>query len=185
MAKEYFLPDESKINQVYALMTEQKLRCTDVPKEGKPRLPDELVRITLKRPILFNPKGYGSLYLGAHWHEQEPWGIWSQPDGAMLRFTNVPTKTRAIAFDLKIIISPSHPEQALQVRVNGGPIQAFTLKDANSNTIVVPINPSAMNDSRLLEIQFTTPGSVTPIEAKISADDSRSLGIGLMSARFQ
>ena len=185
MAKAYFLPDASKINQAYALMTEQKLRCTDVPKEGKPRLPDELVRITLKRPILFNPKGYGSLYLGAHWHEQEPWGIWSQPDGAMLRFTNVPTQTRAITFDLKTIISPSHPEQALQVRVNGGPIQIFTLKDANSNTVVVPINPSDMNDARSLEIQFTTPGSATPIQAGISKDDSRALGIGLLSAKFQ
>lgn len=184
MAKAYFLPDASKINQAYALMTEQKLRCADVPKEGKPRLPDELVRITLKRPILFNPKGYGSLYLGAHWHEQESWGIWSQPHGAMLRFTNVPTKTRAIAFDVKTIISPSHPKQSLQVRVNGGPIQIFTLTDANSNTIVVPIHPSAMNDARSLEIEFTTPGSVTPIEAGISHDDSRALGIGLLSAKF-
>ena len=161
------------------------MRCTDVPKEGKPRLPDELVRITLNRPILFKPKGYGSLYLGAHWHEQEPWGIWSQPDGAMLRFTNVPTQTRAIAFDLKTIISPSHPEQALHVRVNGGPIQIFTLKDANSNTVVVPINPSDMNDAHSIEIQFTTPGSVTPIQAGISKDDSRALGIGLLSAKFQ
>jgi len=185
VAKDYFGQDKSKINQAYEFMTKQGMLCKDVPKESKPRLPNELVKITLKRPILFSQAGYGSLYLGGIWHEQEPWGIWSRSEGSILRFLNVPTKASVLSLTLKAMISPTHPEQILYVRVNQGPVQTFLLKDPVQNTIEIALTPQDLMRTHGLELHLSTPGSVSPIQAGISEVDDRVLGVGLTSAVFR
>lgn len=185
IAKEYFGQDNSRINQAFSLMTKQKLACKDIPKELKPKLPNELVKITSQRPILFSQAGYGSLYLGGIWHEQEPWGIWSRSEGSILRFLNVPMKVSALTLTLKAIISPTQPEQILYVRVNEGPVQTFSLKDPVQNTIEITLNPQDLTRTHGLELHLSTPGSVSPIQAGISEVDGRTLGVGLTSAIFR
>ena len=183
--KDYFLPDNSKINQAYRLMSEQGASCKAVPKEPKPKLPNELVKIQLKRPIVFSALGYGALYLGGSWYEQEPWGVWSKPNGSLLRFLKVPPNAKSLSLTMKVIISPSHPQQTLLVRVNDGPIQTFILKDPVQNTIDLALSSQDVMRTHGLEIYLTTPGSVNPIDAGISTVDNRTLGIGLLSAVFR
>lgn len=182
--KDYFLTDDSKINLAYGLMTKQGLSCKAVPKEPKPKLSNELVKIQLKRPIVFSNLGYGALYLGGSWHDQEPWGIWSKPDGALLRFLTVPPNAKSLSLTLKVIVSPSHPQQILLVRVNDGPEQSYTLKDPTQNTIEIALTPQDLMRTHGLEIYLTTPGAVNPIDAGVSREDNRTLGAGLISAVF-
>jgi hypothetical protein len=165
-------------------MTEQGLSCKAVPKEPKPKLSNELVKIQLKRPIVFSNLGYGALYLGGSWHDQEPWGIWSKPDSSLLRFLTVPPNAKSLSLTLKVIVSPSHPEQILLVRVNDGPEQSYTLKDPVQNTIEITLTTPDLMRTHGLEIHLATPGAVNPIDAGISREDNRTLGAGLISAVF-
>ena len=127
-AKEYFLQDFTKINQAYNLITKQKMLCKDVPRDGRPKLPEELLRIKLNEPILFASNGYGAKhFLGANWEGQESWGLWSKPSGAKLIFVNVPKNSKLITLSLKAVISPTHPRQFVEIRTNGGKFQSFTL----------------------------------------------------------
>jgi hypothetical protein len=185
IAKEHFASDRSKINEAFPLITTKGLACKDVPKESKPKLPNELVKIKLDRPIQFSKAGYGALYLAGNWHEQETWGIWSRSEDSKLQFLNVPPAARSIRITMKALVLPSHPEQVLQVRVNQGPVQTFSLKDPVQNTIEIALTPQDLERTHGLEISFATPGAISPIQAGISQEDSRVLGIGITSAIFK
>jgi hypothetical protein len=186
IAKKYFLQDSTKLNQAYDLIANQKILCKDVPKEEKPKLPEELLKIKLNEPIIFASKGYGAKhFLGANWEAQEPWGIWSKPFGAKLNFVNVPINSKSITLSLKAIISPIHPMQFLEIRANGGEPQAFTLDKANSNEVEFLLNGFKVRPGQKLEIEINSKNSITPIDAGISSDDGRLLGVGLISVTFK
>jgi hypothetical protein len=83
------------------------------------------------------------------------------------------------------MISPTHSEQILYVRVNEGPVQTFLLKDPVQNTIEIALTPQDLMRTHGLELHLSTPGSVSPIQAGISEVDDRVLGVGLTSAVFR
>lgn len=185
VAKNYFASDKSKINEAFNLISNEGVLCRDVPKEGKPRLPNELVKIKLNKAILFSTNGYGALYLSGGWQEQEPWGIWSKPQGAKLRFTDVPTNARSIVLVLKAVISPSHPRQVLKISLTGEIGENFELHSSIQNVIQIPLGSQLLNTSNEIQIEFSVISPVSPIEAGISNSDNRDLGIGLVSVTFK
>jgi hypothetical protein len=184
-AKDYFAPDKSKINEAFNLISNEDILCRDVPKEGKPRLPNELVKIRLNKPILFSTSGYGALYLSGNWQEQESWGIWSKPQGAKLRFINVPANAKSISIVLKAVVSSSHPKQLLKVSSDSEIGENFELFSPNQNVIEVPLRSQHLNANKEVQIEFSVISPVTPIEAGISNSDNRHLGIGLVSVTFK
>ena len=185
-ANKNFLLDSTKINQAYELITNQKMLCKDVPKDEKPKLPNELLKIKLNKPILFASKDYGAEhFLGINWEAQESWGIWSKPDGATLNFFNVPKNSKSITLSLRALISPIHPRQFIEIRANGGEPQSFTLERFDSNNIEFNLNGLKVDPEQKLEIQFFSKNAISPIDAGISKDDDRLLGIGLVSATFK
>lgn len=185
LAKNDFAPDKSKINEAFHLISNEGVSCRDVPKEGKPRLPTELVKIKLNKPILFSSSGYGALYLSGNWQEQEPWGIWSKPQGAKLRFINVPTNARSIILVLKAVTSPSHPKQTLKISSTLGIEENFELYSPIQNVIQIPLSSHHLNANNEIQIEFSVISPVTPIEAGLSNSDNRNLGIGLVSVTFK
>ena len=185
-ANKHFLIDSTKINQAYELIANQKMLCKDVPKDEKPKIPNELLKIKLNEPILFSSKGYGAKhFLGTNWEAQESWGIWSKPFGATLNFFNVPKNSKSITLSVRAVISPIHPRQFIEIRANGGDPQSFNLESAQINNMEYNLNASKMSPEQKLEIEFVSKNAISPMDAGISKDDARLLGIGLVSATFK
>lgn len=185
-ANKHFLMDSTKINQAYELITQKNMYCKDVPKDEKPKLPNELLKIKLNEPILFASNSYGAKhFLGINWEAQESWGIWSKPVGATLNFFNVPKNSKSITLSLRAIISPLHPRQLIEIRANGGESQLFTLESFNSNNIEFSLNGLKLGPDQKLEIEFLSKNAISPINAGISKEDGRLLGVGLVSATFK
>lgn len=185
-ANKHFLMDSTKINQAYELIANQKMLCKDVPKDEKPKLTNELLKIKLNEPISFTSKGYGAEhFLGANWEAKESWGIWSKPAGSTLNFFNVPKNSKSITFSLRAVVSSINPRQFIEIRSNGGEPQSFTLESFNANNIEFNLNGSKVGPEQKLEIEFVSKNAISPIDAGISKDDGRLLGVGLMSATFK
>lgn len=181
VAKNYFSRDTSKINKAFDLISSNGWLCKDVPK-----LADELLEIKLNEAILFSSSGYGALYfLGENWESPEPWGIWAKPNGAKLRLVNVPPNAKSIAFALKAIITPSHQNQSVEISINGREPKTFNLNNAGENLIEMMLDPSDLKDNKILWIEIFSTNPVTPIQAGISQDDNRLLGVGLLSVTLR
>lgn len=186
LANKYFLMDSTKINQAYELISSQKMLCKDVPKDEKPKLSSELLKIKLNEPIFFGAKGYGAQYfLGENWEAKEPWGVWSRPAGSKINFINVPQEAKSIVLSLRAVISPTHPRQVLEIRANGGETQSYSLESPNDNNIEFHLDGLEMGRGKVLEIEFFPKNAISPTQAGISKDDTRLLSIGVMSTTFK
>lgn len=186
IASKHFLMDATKINQAYELITNTNMLCKNVPKDEKPKIPNELLKIKINEPILFSSKSYGAKYfLGTNWEAQESWGIWSKPTGATLHFFNVPKNSKSLTLSLRAVISPIHPRQFIEIRANGGGPQSFVLESSNANSIEFNLTGLKLGMEQKLEIEFLSKNAISPIEAGISKEDGRLLGIGLLSATFK
>ena len=136
--------------------------------------------------INFSQDGKGPItsYLNNHWYNRESWGIWSDGKNSdiLLPIPNGnPTK---ILFLFNALISPSHPEQKLDILINGHLEKSVTITSSSNNKVEVLL-PENTDENKLLKIEFQTPNALSPKDAKISASDNRVLGIGLISAEFQ
>lgn len=136
--------------------------------------------------IDFSKDGRGPItsYLNNHWYDRENWGIWSDGRNADLLITIPHGSPKRIVFTVNTLITPNHPEQALEIWVNGIFQKKLVLITPENNLIDVVI-PPAVDDSKPLQIEFRTPGAVSPIKAGISSNDTRILGIGLRTAEFK
>jgi len=127
-------------------------------------------------------------FLMEGWNEShEDWGVWSVEPGALLWLRPAPGASK-IAFDLRAMVHSKHPKQTIQIRVNDGPLQTFTLKSFESNHVVMSISkPNAITPTihrdEFIKVEFLFPDAIQPSKLGISAD-SRLLGIGLKKVEF-
>jgi hypothetical protein len=136
--------------------------------------------------IDFSKDGRGPItsYLNNHWYDRENWGIWSDGKNADLLITIPHGSPKRIIFVINALITPNHPEQAVEIWVNSIFQKKLVLNTPENNPIEVVIPPE-VDDSKPLHIEFRTPGAVSPITAGISSNDNRILGIGLRTAEFK
>lgn len=155
-----------------------------------------------------NSKGVGYLHKG--WaSELESFGTWSNTSAPTLMI--LPPKTlsskNALTILARAFVAPNHPEQIVEVWVNGKLNQTVTLRDANSNLILIKplitsdwtkqnwsyLGASLFNkltqfigtsNQEAIVIQFHLQNPARPSELGLSSD-SRLLGIGLISVTLQ
>lgn len=186
LAKNSFLRDGTMINQAYELISQRSKSCKDVPKEGRPKLHDDLLRIKLNSPIFFTKNSYESKYfLGAGWESQESWGIWSRPQSAKLRFVNIPSDSNSVTFILNAIVSQRNPIELLEITANGKKSKVLSLDKATDNQVRFSLDGLELGSGKIIEIEFRVLNAITPIDAGISVNDNRLLGVGLVSAIFE
>ena len=167
---------------LYPRLAKGEIKC-DALRDQTKRM-DRNTRIN--EIIDFSKDGRGPItsYLNNHWYDRENWGIWSDGKNADLLITIPLGSPKRIIFAVNALITPNHPEQAVEIWVNDIFQKRLIIKNPENNLIDVAI-PPVVDDLKPLHIEFRTPNAISPISAGIASNDNRVLGLGLRSAVFK
>ncbi|WP_218068315.1 DUF6311 domain-containing protein [Candidatus Thiosymbion oneisti] len=146
-------------------------------------LADVLPAVGSGERIRFSESGDGLIYLAAGWSNPESWGTWSNGPAAEVVLLLSDVGAHEILIEANALVSPLHPEQNIEISVNGMVATTARLTTYAANRIRVPI-PDAVREKlqkhRTLRLKFRFPDAVRPQALRIG-DDSRSLALGLMA----
>jgi hypothetical protein len=132
----------------------------------------------------FKDQGNGSHFLTKGWHGTEAWGVWSNQALAIATLQNLDPKIHQLSITLKSLIVPGKPQQQVDILINGKLSKTIELADLNTQTILIPLSEPVI-PRQPLEIQFRASNVITPKEAGISPEDTRPMGIGLITIQAQ
>jgi hypothetical protein len=158
--------------------------------------PNQLIDLASGRPQVSQAIQFGvpdkatsQYHAGSHfvfcegWGDPEPWGIWSDGNEAKLYLPLPEGRSKNLVLQFQAFVFDSHPEQAMDVRVNDRLLLSLSIKAAKGNRLVIPLEDADWIKGYVL-VQFTLKNPISPKQAKHSIDD-RKLAIGLESAVFQ
>jgi hypothetical protein len=136
-------------------------------------------RIIPGRVLTFkNGENRGALISG--WSGSEDWGVWSDANEAQLGFVvlGIDAQNATINVECRANVSPQVPEQKVEIWSRNIKLGEVTLK-TNINNFSVGLGGLDLGETHplvlLLRIPFATHAGA----------DSRKLGIGLISIRFE
>ena len=132
----------------------------------------------------FKDQGNGSHFLDKGWHGTEAWGVWSNQADSTVTLQNLDPNIKQLFITMKSLVISDVPKQEVEIRINGRLAKSVEFKDLNSQTILIPLSEPII-PRQPLEIQFHASRVITPKKAGISADDTRPLGIGLITIQVQ
>jgi hypothetical protein len=135
--------------------------------------------------VEFSNHAYGICALrGSGWAEPESWGTWSIGSSAEIQLPLPDQNRKALNIVVKSLGSNT-TNQKVRIFVNEIPINTWTLDSAKNNALTFNLNDqtiqSSLNGS--LKIRFETLYPISPSALGIG-QDTRNLGIGLISAHF-
>lgn len=117
------------------------------------------------------------------WPWPDSWGTWSSGQEAQIQFL-IPSKAaKRLTLLARALISPSHPVQRVQIKVNGRVFATVKLDQPEHNVIEIPLD-AQMHQEGYLAISLLFLDAVQPKAISIGSDD-RYLAIGIESARFE
>lgn len=117
------------------------------------------------------------------WAYPENWGAWSIANQATLSLPKPPGNAKLLTLEVRALVSAKHPEQLVNVIINGQQRRSATLTQEDGNQLIIPLEASNSNHERLM-ITLQLPNAIAPSTLGIGQDD-RQLAIGLKSARYQ
>jgi hypothetical protein len=125
----------------------------------------------------------GAKTIGHGWAHPEDWGVWSEGEKASLTLL-LPGQGRvrevkSLALDLKTFA----PGQVIQIMLNDRLVKLFKSPIPGISQLEVPIN-SEDQAASFMRLDFVIQKPVSPRSLGLG-DDSRKLGVGLISAQFQ
>ena len=132
----------------------------------------------------FKDQGSGSRFLSKGWHGTESWGVWSNQAESLVTLQNLDPSINRLSISLKSMIGPANPKQEVEVFINGKQVKTIELLDLNPQTIAVSL-PDPLIPRQPLEVQFRASNVITPKGAGISPEDTRPMGIGLITIQVQ
>lgn len=132
----------------------------------------------------FKDQGSGSRFLSKGWHGTESWGVWSNQSESLVTLQNLDPSINRLSVTLKSLIGPANPKQEVEVFINGKKVKTIELLDLNPQTILISL-PDPLIPRQPLQIQFRASNVITPKEAGISPEDTRPMGIGLITIQAQ
>lgn len=133
--------------------------------------------------LSFTKDGLGSRCLVLDgWNDQEPWGLWSKNLGKV-SFGNLGAGIQSIEVTAKALVGPKQPTQSIMVFINQVPSQTITLNSLELNTFTITL-PKPTKPGEPLDLWFQINQPSTPIQAGISTNDDRTLGLGLIKIDF-
>ena len=123
-------------------------------------------------------------FLPSGWAEStESWGVWSAGTGATLRLQLPAAKVKELSLNVRAFVNQQAPTQMVNVSIDGSPVKSQLLNNFENNRIVIPI-PDQASDKKWIEITFALPNARSPKSLGMG-EDTRILGLGLISAVFQ
>lgn len=159
-------------------------RCPSVETEA--RLEDLLAMLgPLERgqTISFDSSSKGAGYLLDGWSWQEPWGIWSDGPVADMILPLSFDDPQRLLVEAHAFVKPSHPEQDVEVWVNGVLEASTRLSISAENRIEVSLSDAARRKIRkpgFLHLRFRFADAASPQDIGENSDNRR-LAIGLLS----
>ena len=150
---------------------------------------DQIVKQSQPNQLIQFGKGHLGTSLivgvGGDWSWPESWGVWSNGDQAKM-ILPIPEsgKAKQLKLNVRAFISKLHPKQEVEVLIDKMPPQSITLTNAESNTWVINLPPTA-EATKYVELQFRFKNPASPKDVGGVPGDDRRLGMGLISATFQ
>jgi hypothetical protein len=161
------------------------LKNTSIDSIGSFKIIDiNSIRPQLHQEISFKrPASQLSIYaLTKDWNYREDWGSWSRGRDASLTLPLPTDQTQVLTFNLRAFVNGAIPVQTVQVISDGNVLGNFSLTKFEGNTIQVDI-PVSAKQKGYINLELKIPHAASP--ASIGMDsDTRELGIGIVSARF-
>ena len=162
--------------------------CGDCPQISKEF---EITRLAppthLQKKIFFRQNDDGrNQFLQAGWSwPGEDWGTWSDQNNASILLPMPTSGTpKLIDFNLRALVSPSHPIQSAKIFINGILVTEIILSKMGENLISVPI-PSSELTKPYLHIEFKFFNAISPTAIGLGNGDTRRLAVGLKSLEFK
>ncbi|WP_157896563.1 hypothetical protein [Acidovorax carolinensis] len=132
--------------------------------------------------------GLNGEYVGSKgWHSSEDWGVWSDGYDAVINLELASTHVSRLVFEVTPLLSPSHPKQRVEVKVNGMPANSVMLTPDSGGVFEVAIPEEVkeqLKRSQFLTLQFHLPDAARPVDIGVN-NDGRKLAIGLLSLTAQ
>lgn len=125
---------------------------------------------------------------GWGWGYPESWGSWSDGEKAALIFP-LPTngKAKKLQMSVRALISPNHPKQLVEIKVDGIAQKPIVLTKADGNLItidLIDLSKGGVTANQYVTIEMDFPDRARPKDLGIGSDN-RQLAIGITSAVFR
>ena len=141
------------------------------------------ISIHLGQEISFDqPHMAQNCTLAGGWSSPEDWGVWSMGKTALLQLTLLKGPGKNIVASLKAKPFPS-TGQTVVIKANGLKVANIALDAGSDTPLKFKIPGSAIPPSGALSLAFIIGKPTSPMALGLSSDD-RSLGVGLVSIRF-
>jgi hypothetical protein len=123
-------------------------------------------------------------FIGPGWFSEiESWGgIWSAKNQTQLVLPMPTNPPRSITFIANALVTPKHPQQRVEILLDGDLQKTVTLKQANDNQFTVLI-PQALQQAKTITIDLRFLDAISPQSLGMNAD-ARTLALGLKQIRF-
>jgi len=138
----------------------------------------------LNEPILFSNSGLGSKLLASGWSQQESWGSWSANETSKIFLPLPVKKPRKIVINARALVSPTHPSQNIEIRVNQVLAKKNSLTKSENNIIELNINPTILSKPFLI-LDFDYQNPARPVDIGYRNGDERLMAISIQSITFR
>ncbi len=181
-----FNPSEDLLARIDGSLVLAKgwLRCSSCKQISQPeRIVNWPYRLQLGETTLFAKQSIGTQFLLNGWGEPEAWGVWSEGGEASF-FLPMPTaRPKNLDISLHAFITPGHPKIYVSIFANDIFIERMAINEARPPHIKIPMNDQNY-PSGYVEVRFKVDSPISPFRLNLSGD-TRSLGIGLVSATYE
>ena len=142
------------------------------------------IRPTIHQEISFKrPASQISSYaLTKDWNNREDWGAWSRGKDVALTLPLPAIQPKLLTLNLRAFVNGAIPTQALKISSDGEVLGNFSLSKFDGNIIQIEL-PKSSKQKGYVTLDFTLPNAASPSSIGMD-EDSRILGIGIVSARF-
>ena len=174
--------------------------CTVCPQvDSKYEIKGPIPPTAINKILDFSSNGFAKHYLvgvgawskvGWGWSYPETFGVWSEGNQVKLVIP-LPRDSKGalesingITLEMRALISPNHPQQQVDIWVNGHYQKTSILQKNQGNIIDVSISSDQIDSGQdYLEIELKLPNKVKPVELGLG-NDIRELGIGLTNGKW-
>jgi hypothetical protein len=121
-------------------------------------------------------------YLWYGWSPAEQDSRWTEGDEATIVFRAADVRDMRFTMKLHAFVIPNvHPQQRLNIKLNGNVIQNLSFEDGEAHEITVGLPASILRSQNTL--QFSLPDAVSPKALRLG-EDTRELGIAVYWIQF-
>jgi len=181
----------ARINGINVIAPGWKVCASCPPVAPELEIHQPIPQVELGKTIDFSAKGTGKYFLvgigawptvGWGWSFPEGFGTWSEGDKAKLVLP-LPDGAKTLTLQLRALVTATHPEQKVDVWVNGQLQQSLKLTQDSNNAVKIAL-PTKTPTQDYVTIELKLPNKVKPKDIGIG-DDIRELAIGMVSGEVR